>query len=297
MSIFKLILAVCFAALGALFVASYLRGLEPRHPHAGQVVEPNWRGWHDQKNSDVPIVYSLYEYYEPTHFHITGKSIRFAIPDSLTQANMMSGNGGPAYTIRINYNPDNDKSCWRTDGDREAYERCSANKIHLDVKFSGDIGPWSEQEILSGKVTEALMNGFGSRPRLKKLNDPYCGFTIFDRAEPSKPVRVDESARHVTPADPRWPFADSVVLAKPHADGSMFPLVTCSKDIKRDGFAYCAMPGSYRGWPTLFLFSGRHVCEAEAMITHANKLLDRFRISETERSPGQSEHRHFKRRL
>jgi hypothetical protein len=288
-------LAVGLFVLGALvFGAMTLYDWTLLHPYPGQSIEPNVAKARTPSGQGEPVRYSLYEYFDNINYRTTGKSIHFDIPDNLTA--FIGMNGGPTYTIRIQYDPNGDKPYHESPaftGNNGAFDPRLTGMIGLELTFVDDVGPWTKDVILRGKAT-SVTSGLPDRPPLKDLDISYCGFSSFGRADPTARRGTRYPAVFERPKDQRWPFDDAVVLAKPLADHSFSSLTTCTDGAMGDGFPYCNLKTSYRGWPMTLRFSGRRVCEADEMIAHATRVLDRFRVSESERSPKYSESRHLK---
>jgi len=53
----------------------------------------------------------------------------------------------------------------------------------------------------------------------------------------------------------------------------------------------CTATTSYRGWPVRLTFPNHRICEYPQVVADARSMFDRFYLDETQRSPGQTEHR------
>lgn len=281
-------LALCALAVISCSVATGC-DREPRHPRAGQIVKPASGGAGGGSNSSEMTKISLYEYSDAHRDVITGQSITFTIPKYFT-TNTDNQNGGPQSSINLSFDPVQSRPYIRASY-RDESEFTQARSRLVNVMLVGSIiQPRSgdEQAILeNGRYPR--MPGFMMGPRLKRIDTRYCGFRAFERDDPSMGRQDNMPDR--APRDQRWPFSQGVVLSR-SAPNKTHSVITCTRHVELDGYPYCGMNDTYRGWPIYLLFSGSRVCEANEVLSEVEEFLDHYKTRETQRSAGQTEHRY-----
>jgi hypothetical protein len=160
------------------------------------------------------------------------------------------------------------------------------------LEQSDFVDPRSEKSLTEeGRYPE--VGSFIWPQRLRDTSDQYCGYDVFVGDGGLRNVLVQEIGPGPNPRSKNWPFDQSVVLAKESGIKLFDPVIACSALYAEDGYPRCGVTSTYRGWPMKLIFSAAAVCSASDLIVHARKFLDRYRVGETARSPGQIEHRTF----
>jgi hypothetical protein len=264
---------------------------EPKHPRAGQVVHPANGQLDSLSWPRKSVRVSLYETNDDQD-HITGQSVSFEIPREY-MLSALNRRGGPQSSIGLEFDPIDDKPYTRASYANDGAFREAAPRL-LTV--------WLERSAPTTMINESELTEQGRYPRvgdfirpqkLRRISEDYCAYQVYVGNGPIRGTRVPSDGLGAT-QNPQWPFAEPVVFARAIESGKFSPVIACAGQPQKIGYPICGVTEVYRGWPMSLTFPGSQICSVEKVVQTTQAFLDHYRVSETQRSPGQIEHRFFK---
>lgn len=224
---------------------------------------------------------SIYEYRDERRHIITGKRIRFRFEQAYSTT--ADRRDGPHISLDLLYDIDSLQPSL-AQPEREPKSgpgHASASLVRRAV--GGDLTP----ETIVGSTGPFGTIGMLPRPGLIRRRD-ICGMHAYD-VTTTGTLELGAQSKAVTAPD--WPSQSSLVLAVPDPNGKFSAVIGCSTMNIVRGYPMCRSLSRYRGWPLEIVFSGGDLCRHDRVLAGARTLFDRFYLDQTERSPGQIEHR------
>jgi len=224
---------------------------------------------------------SIYEYSDEQRHIITGKRIRFRFEQAYSTT--ADRRDGPHVSLGVLYGVDDlQPSLAGAAGEpKSGPGHASASLVRRAV--GGDLTPENIMDSTGPFGTIGML----PRPGLVPRGD-ICGMRAYD-VTATGTLEIGAPRRVVNAPD--WPSQGSLVLAVPDAKGGFDSVIGCSTINIVRGYPMCRSLSRYRGWPLEIVFSGGDLCRYDKVLTGARTLFDRFYLNETNRSPGEVEHR------
>lgn len=265
----KLELVLLSGSLLLLAASCQMPFPEPARPRAGDIVPPQRAsGASSNRGTSKP---SLYEYSDDNRYVTTGKRIRFHVDNALL--NPTDRSDGPKFNISLEY-----------DG-RTLDGWTPATPGHL-------VSATLQSDASGGNLTpENIMRAekvfFDLEPSELRLRGSVCGLDAYDVAQSDYATRsIARYGRGVAGAEFWRQWGGSMLFGRKNDRGVYSDVIACNQSLPT-----CTASTSYRGWPVRLTFPNHRICDYHQIVSDARRLFDRFYLDETDRSPGQTEHR------
>ena len=263
------------------------RPVKPEEVKAGDIVEPTWRESGGGSDDPEPTNVTFYEYSDKQAFRTTGQSISFKIPKYFTTSSA-AREGGPIINMILQFDLNTDGPYLPAAyGSQEEFARHEPDTMVVTMRSYAPYRAFSPAELFLGVVPVDGLSG------VHKLNQSgqYCGWdTLFPATGNSNGNRFQIPDQ--APRSANWPYSGAVVFAKRGDDGRYSSILSCSDNVRTDGYPFCGTWDDFRGWPIELLYSGRFVCSSSNIAEHAKKFLSKYVSGETSRANGEKENRH-----